>query len=292
MDYSPIDKLNRDTLQATFNELEAKLNCDVIVFYGDILDGVELCMQNMVENLCLNEQKHKKLAVMLTTNGGSIIPVKRMVNIFRNFYSEVNFYIPDHAYSAGTVWCCSGDNIVMNYFSALGPIDPQVVNKEGKLVAALGYLDKINELIEKSRNNELTEAEFIILKDFDLGELRAYEQARDLAVDLLTEWLSKYKFKNWIKHGTSGNRVTEKEKKDRAKAIAEKLSDNNIWKSHSQPISREELEKLKLKISKMEDDVETYELIKRYHSLMIDFIQKYGLDSFLETRNDICRTRG
>lgn len=45
----------------------------------------------------------------------------------------------------------SGDSIYMDYFSVLGPIDPQVQNKEGKWVAALGYLDKVNEYIEKQR---------------------------------------------------------------------------------------------------------------------------------------------
>ena len=65
--------------------------------------------------------------------------------------------------------CCHCGQII----SVLGPIDPQVMNKDGKFVAALGYLDKINELIKKARDNELTNAEFIILKDFDLAELRA-----------------------------------------------------------------------------------------------------------------------
>ena len=63
----------------------------------------------------------------------------------------------------------SGDNIYMDYYSALGPIDPQVKNKEGNWVAALGYLDKVNELIQKAKDEELTQAEFIILKDFDIS---------------------------------------------------------------------------------------------------------------------------
>ena len=37
-------------------------------------------------------------------------------------------------------------------YSSLGPIDPQVQNRDGKLVAVLGYLDKINELLEKAVN--------------------------------------------------------------------------------------------------------------------------------------------
>ena len=54
----------------------------------------------------------------------------------------------------------SGDNIYMNYYSALGPVDPQVQNKDGKLVAALGYLDKINDLLSKAQNNTISQAEF------------------------------------------------------------------------------------------------------------------------------------
>ena len=73
---------------------------------------------------------------MLTTGGGSTTVVERLVNILRQHYKEVNFIVPDYAYSAGTIFCMSGDNILMDYFSVLGPIDPQVQNKEGRLVAA------------------------------------------------------------------------------------------------------------------------------------------------------------
>lgn len=59
--------------------------------------------------------------------------------------------MPDYAYSAGTIFCMSGDSIHMDYYSVLGPIDPQVQNKEGKLVTALGYLDKVKELVEKAK---------------------------------------------------------------------------------------------------------------------------------------------
>ncbi|WP_205749473.1 SDH family Clp fold serine proteinase [Aquirufa rosea] len=92
----------------------------------------------------------------------------------------VDFIIPNYAYSAGTIFCMSGDNIFMDYFSVLGPIDPQVQNKEGKWVAALGYLDKVHEAIEKSSRGVLTDAEYLMIKDLDLAELRSYEQAKDL----------------------------------------------------------------------------------------------------------------
>lgn len=281
---SPISNANRQAMVDAFDTLEKVLDADVMVYYGELIDGVEANVKQIIEQICRDGNKHEKLYILLTTPGGSLNPVKRMVNIFRNFYTEVNFIVPDYAYSAGTVMCCSGDKIYMDYYSVLGPIDPQVRNKDGKFVAALGYLDKINELIEKAKRNELTNAEFIILKDFDLAELRAYEQARDLAIDLLVEWLPKYKFKNWTKHSSSQNPVTNDEKRNRALEIAQNLSDNKEWKSHGRPISRDELGRLKLQIDRMEDHPDAYTAVTAYHELMIDYVRKYNMQSFIQTR--------
>jgi hypothetical protein len=53
---------------------------------------------------------------------------------------------------------------------------------------------------------------------------RRHEQARDLTIALLKEWLVKYKFKNWKKHRTNpskiGQPVTAAEKEQRATEIA------------------------------------------------------------------------
>ena len=281
---SPIEDSNRKAITQSLDELESSLNADVFVYYGELIDGIEANVKQIIEQLAKSQEKHETLCVLLTTPGGSLNPVKRIVNIFRNFYNEVHFIVPDYAYSAGTVMCCSGDKIFMDYYSVLGPIDPQVRNKDGNFVAALGYLDKINELIEKAKNNELTDAEFIILKDFDLAELRAYEQARDLAVDLLVEWLPKYKFKNWQTHASTGEAVSGEEKASRANEIAQNLSDNKEWKSHGRPISREELGRLKLQIDRLEDSPEVYSAVTRYHELMTDYITKYGIRHFMQTR--------
>ncbi len=280
---SPITESNQTIIRSALSNLENYLNADVLVYFGELIDGVEIDVRKIVEDLANSPDKKEKLYILLTTGGGSLNPVKRMVNIFRNFYSEVIYIVPDYAYSAGTVMCCSGDSILMSYYSVLGPIDPQVLNNDGKFVAALGYLDKINELIEKAQNNTLTQAEFLILKDFDLAELRAYEQARDLAIDLLMEWLPKYKFKDWSTH-SDGSCVTIEEKKLRAREIAENLSDNKEWKSHGRPINREELSKLKLKIDKLDDDMELYNLVMNYYDIMRDYINKYSISRFVQTR--------
>ena len=185
----------------------------------------------------------------------------------------------------------SGDNIHMDYFSVLGPIDPQVENKEGRLVAALGYLDKINELLDKGHKNQLSQAEFMILKDFDLAELRGYEQAKDLTIDLLEKWLVKYKFKNWNKHRTNpaclGQAVTEPEKVARAKEIADHLSNNNKWKSHGRPINIQALKELRLEIDDYSNNPARRTLIREYYELSIGYVISNRFRNFIQTRKFI-----
>ena len=267
----------------TTTELENYLQADVITYYGEIFDSAETQMKKIVEDLHSDNHTNKKCYIVLTTPGGSLNPVNRMVTILRHFYEEVNFIIPNYAYSAGTIFCMSGDNILMNYFSALGPVDPQVQNKDGKLVAALGYLDKINELLSKAQNNTISQAEFLILKDFDLAELRAYEQAKELAVDLIKKWLVKYKFKDWTTH-SDGTPVTIDEKNIRATEIANNLSNNNIWKSHGRSITKQELEDMKLKIFDYGTVPELSDKIENYYSVLSDYVTKYQTRVFVHTR--------
>ncbi len=280
-----LEKMNQTAVSDLLIKLENKLNADVFTYYGEIVNGVERQVKELIESLSKDAQKHETIFVVLTTPGGSLTPVQRMVDILRHFYKEVNFIIPDYAYSAGTIWCMSGDNIYMNYYSALGPIDPQVQNKDGNLVAALGYLDKINELLEKAKKNELTQAEFLILKDFDLAELRSYEQAKELAVDMLKIWLTKYKFKDWTVHESTKQPVTTAEKEARALDIANKLSDNNKWKSHGRPINIQVLkEDLHLRIVDFETDSELNNLIYEYYDGMSEYIRRHQYKIFFQTR--------
>lgn len=144
-------------------------------------------------------------------------------------------------------------------------------------------MDKINDLLIKAQNNTISQAEFLILKDFDLAELRAYEQAKELAVDLIQKWLVKYKFKDWVVH-SNGTNVTLEEKRQRANEIANKLSDNNIWKSHGRAINLEELREMNLKIIDYGEDKELGCKIDDYYSIMRDFVLKYNLGVFVHTR--------
>lgn len=211
-----------------------------------------------------------------------------MVGMIRYHYEEVYFVVPDYALSAGTIFCMSGDKIFMDYSSSLSPIDPQVYNGT-KYVPALGYLDKVFEMIERSKKGELTQAEYLILQSLDLAELRSYEQARDLTVSLLKEWLLKYKFKNWIVHRTNpekrGQPVTQEEKEARAEEIAKLLGDNKIWHSHGRFIGISTIQNvLKLEIEDYSQNKELRSLIRSYNDLICEYIARMGYQLFLHSR--------
>lgn len=283
----PVNKALKEMLNNSLSELELQLNSDVITYYGPIVDGNENTFLDIVEELATDVNKKDQLAIVLTTTGGSAMAVERYVNIIRKHYNRVLFIVPDYAYSAGTIFCMSGDEIWMDYFSVLGPIDPQVKNKEGNFVPALGYLDKVNELIEKAKTNILSNAEFLILKDFDLAELRGYEQAKELTISLLEKWLVKYKFKNWNIHETQGTPVTFADKVGRAKEIADALGDNKKWKSHGRPINIEALEELKLKINDYSGENEVRGKIRGYYNLLRNYLSTYNIPIFIHTRKFI-----
>lgn len=306
MDLEPNDTFLKNELTKRIEALEGYLNADVISFTGAIHEGLAPKVLAVIEDLAKTNSKKDTLYIILTTSGGSANAVDIFVNIIRHHYKTVNFIVPDYAYSAGTIFCMSGDNIYMDYYSVLGPIDPQVQNKDGRWVAALGYLEKVNELLEKAKpipgnpNGTLTNAEFLILKEFDLAELSGYEQARDLTIDLLKKWLVKYKFQNWDKHETEptlkGATVTKEEKEKRAEEIAKELGNASKWKSHARPISMQELRKMKLKIEDFGDDKTLNNLIRDYYNFLRNYTlriqsnmhpQNYNQFNFIHTRTFI-----
>ncbi len=281
LDNTTIEVLNNyiDDIQKCINT-EYNLDVDIISYTGEISELVVNGFQELIEKT----KNRDHLAIVLSTPGGSATAVEKMVQIIRHHYNEVYFIIPNFAMSAGTIFSMSGDKIFMDYASTLGPIDPQILNQDNRWVPALGYIDKVEEFISKSQQGTLTEAEFVMLQKLDLGTIRSYEQARDLSISLLKEWLVKYKFKNWNSHRTTnpGNNVTNSEKQERAEEIAKTLSDNKRWHSHGRHIGIETLRnELKLEIEDYSNKDLLRNSIMKYYKLLNDYVIKINRSVFL-----------
>lgn len=250
--------------------IEEAFAADAVTIISPIVSPLEHQVREVVES---RRERRKSLLVILDTVGGVVEVAERIARVFRQYYREVKFLVPDRALSAGTVLVMSGDAILMDYHSVLGPIDPQVV-KDGKLVPALGYLIKFRELVEKADKGELSTPDVILLDKLDLAEMHQYELARDLSTQLLRDWLAKYKFKDWKVTETKKKKVTKQMKEVRAQEIAEKLSDTQRWGSHGRGIPMEVLvRELRLKVDDFGTDPAAQRNVWNYLWFLRDYMQ-------------------
>lgn len=285
------DKKIKEILTDNLKRLEAYFSSDVVFYFGEIHPSYEKLFRDFIESLKVDDEEdpRDRLTIILNTPGGSAETVEKMVEIIRYHYKEVYFVVPDYAMSAGTIFCMSGDKIFMDYSSSLGPIDPQVFNGT-TYVPALGYLDKVNELLAKAQAGTISQAEFLILQNQDLAMLRSYEQAKELTITLLKKWLVDFKFKDWESHRTDPEKkgiiVTQDEKELRAQEIADKLGDNKIWHSHGRMINITTLKRiLKLEIEDYSENEDLRPLIRNYNDFLTEFIARNGFKVFLHNRN-------
>lgn len=283
-----LDNQVREALKQHVAAIETHLSGDVVYFYGPIFPAVQKKFRDFIEQLRSDGEQKNRLIVFLITPGGSAETVEKLVEIIRFHYSEVFFVVPDEAMSAGTIFCMSGDRIYMDYTSSLGPIDPQVHNGKD-WVPALGYLDQVERLIEKSAKGELTDAELIIFQTQDLAMLSRYEQAKNLTITLLKKWLVEYKFQDWQRHSTSpgliGTEVTLEQKQARAEEIATLLSNNKLWHSHGRMIGIGTVKAtLRLKVEDYSNDLELRSKIRAYSDFLMDYISRHDFKHFLHSR--------
>jgi hypothetical protein len=289
MDTIKCDDIIEATLREGNRSLAKLMDADILILKATMRQPVDDAVKDEIEEIKKKKDQKNKLVVILETNGGFIETVERIVSVFRRHYQTVEFVVPNYAYSAGTVLVMSGDDIHMDYYSVLGPIDPQVDSNDG-YVPGMGYLAKFEELkkvINDPANDPATtraELNYLITK-FDPAKLFLIEQAVEHSKQLLREWLPKYKFKSWTVKETSGAPVTDTDRQDRADSIASALGDANKWHSHGRGVTMRELadEGIKLKVSNYGDNEELYRNISHYYGLFIDYMRKRRITAALHS---------
>lgn len=185
----------------------------------------------------------KDIDIILVTPGGSGQQVAKFVDRLRPRFEKVTFILPNMAMSAGTIFSMSGDEIIMDSRAYIGPVDPQIPDKNGHFVPAQAILTLIDEiqdrgdkLIKKGQNPQWTDLH--ILRQIEGKEIGNAMNASKYSVELVEDFLYKHKFKSWTNH-SDGNAVTDDEKKTRANEVATLLCNHGFWKTHSRGINRE-----------------------------------------------------
>lgn len=301
MDTVKSEDVVESTLYSGNLELSKIFEADVVILAAQMAFGLDDIVRSEIEKIKESNSESdptvNKLVVFLETTGGYIEVVERIVEVFRRHYSEVEFVIPNFAYSAGTVLALSGDEIYMDYYSVLGPIDPQFETETGDIVPGMGYVSKYNSLMKKINSVNSDEIDSVkaemafLLKKFDPAKIFNIEQAIKHSQELVEQWLPAYKFKNWNKTRTRELEVSEGYKKERAQKIAAILGDAEHWHSHGRGISMRELdsEKIGLKVVDFGADPKLNTNIRHYYGLFSDYLQTTGIKAALHSKRRLRR---
>lgn len=101
-----------------------------------------------------HDRMKDEMDVLIHTYGGNPNASYRIGQVIRDFAKKVNFLVPFHSYSGGTLLCFSGNCIILGAYAVLGPID---ITLGGIELASIDYYmefaercrEDIEELINK-----------------------------------------------------------------------------------------------------------------------------------------------
>jgi serine dehydrogenase proteinase len=243
---------------ADLTEVKTEARAPISIIYSDLLP-----ISDQLANL-----RGTSLDLILETPGGSGEIAEDIVRLIRGRYDDVAVIIPGCAKSAGTIMAMAADEILMEPMSALGPIDAQLT-WQGKVFSAGALLEGLEKIkAEVQQTGALNRAYIPILQGISPGEIQRAENAQNFAKVLVTDWLTRYKFRNWVRHSSNGNEVTAEERRRRAEEIATLLTDHGRWLTHGRSIKLDDLEKMRLRITDYSQNAVLADAIRRYYTLL------------------------
>jgi hypothetical protein len=166
---------------ADVNKPDSTLKPEDKTGFSDLLEGI-------------NE---KTVDLLINSPGGFAEVTEAIVGMLRSKFDSIRFAIPNMAKSAATLLTLSGDELLMDERSELGPIDPQVEypTAEGrKREAAEDILEGFQEAKEVLANEgpSATPAYVPLLNKYTIGLLRGCQNAMKLSRELAQTWLQTY----------------------------------------------------------------------------------------------------
>ncbi|GBD93103.1 serine dehydrogenase proteinase [bacterium BMS3Abin05] len=218
-------------------------------------------------DLLSGQKECRKIDIYLETPGGSGETAEEIGRFLHKKFDSVSFVISGEAKSAGTIIALSGDEILMTETGSLGPIDAQM--KIGRsIVSAYDYIEWIkNKREEAEEQGALNPFDATMVAQISPGELGSVFHALKFAEDLVIDWLTRYKFKNWTVTETRRQPVTETMKRKRAEEIAKELTNHSKWRSHGRSIKIDDLESIGLKVTKIDENQKLADIVYRIQTI-------------------------
>jgi len=201
-------------------------------------------------DLCDAVPAGNELDIFLACNGGTAEATARIVDQLRSRFDSLRFIVPANAFSAATLLCFSGDEILMDSPSSLGPIDPQINGIPARAILR-GF-----EAVEEKLNAEgpAKMAAYVpLLNKYDLYLLEICKSAEKLSEELAGKWLAQYMLKCDVDD-------------ERVSSLVANFLDYDTHKSHSRGINRDTAKLWGLNIVDMESIDDLKPLVRSLHN--------------------------
>lgn len=129
----------------------------------------------------------------LNSGGGDIYSAYKIVNILREYASELRIMVPLYAKSAATLMVLGADEIIMGPQSELGPLDLPIEHPlmEGIRISALDGVRPIDVLANLAAEIAIGEVGIRLRREVRMGRKDAVEVALKFASDYITPIVSK-----------------------------------------------------------------------------------------------------
>lgn len=208
-----------------------------------------------------DDRESRGVDLILNSPGGAPEIAEKIVSTLRNFYDDkLRVIVPESAKSAATIVCLGADEILMGYCSELGPIDPQMLTKDGagnvQFRSAHAIIESIDRYVRDAHDalaNQKPFHAFVRLLDFH-PDLAFVEECR-LAVDLAKGIAERLLAAGMLRADPA-----------RAKTTADTLSSAQAFLSHGRAIDhRFAHEKLGLKVTYLEPNVPLWKKVWEVH---------------------------
>ena len=208
--------------------------------------------------------KGSRVDVLVASNGGSAEATERIVHLLRERFEHIRFIIPANAYSAATMMCFAGDEIIMGPLATLGPIDPQLGGIPAR--AILRSFERLEQRLKEEGPHAIT-AYMPLLQKYDLHILEICRSVEELSQELARTWLSRYMFKC-------------QEDNDDVVKIVNFFASYDTHKSHSRGIDRQSSRQIGLKVVNVEDIDGLGDLVRSLRSQYDFWFDRFSVNAY------------
>lgn len=268
-------------------DIEAHTNRKFIVYAADfqksqrapiIIDHTDKAgFSDLIEGIQGNP-----LDVLIHSPGGFAEATEELVKLLRANFDDIRFVVPHSAMSAATMFCLSGNVILMDDRSSLGPIDPQI-----QMPTQQGYFPiptqviidgfrKAQEAISKDPNALPVFLPW--LSQYSLF-VQICQDANDLSEKLAKEWLINYMF------------VHKRNRTKLADKITAYLLSRSEHKSHSRRIDIASALNRGLNIFDMRKDPKLRDLVWRLYCCIELFFDRSAAYKIFENNYGVSFAR-